>query len=232
MKTRLISRPAFAALLLSLPGLAPAQTYLGNGSNLLNGTSLASTFEIGDGTASSLPFLGWTPLSGNNVQIWDVAGDGVILDIGGGFNAYSVQFVTDSALAANSTYTLSLEMGYVSGPGTGNANYSMSIGTWNGATFTPLQTVTDGPVTNFQAFASGTAGVTQTATFTTGGSVSGDMVAIQWAQTNTSSGADYFAVDNVTLSVAAVPEPSTYAAILGAGALGVVVWRRRLRPCR
>ncbi len=224
---------AFALALAGSAAVASAQTFLGNGSNLLNGSSTASTFEIGDGTRMSLPHLGWTQLTGTGVDVWDSATDGVVINFAsgnGGFDAYSVQFITDSQLAANSTYTLTFEMGYVSGPGTGNANYSFSIGTWNGSTFTPLGgsgTASGGPVVNNTSFASGTAGITQSATFTTGGSGSSDFVAIQWAQTNATSGADFFGFDNVTLSVTAIPEPSTYAALLGAAALGLAAWRRR-----
>jgi hypothetical protein len=231
---KITHRFAVIGLAFLLAAAASAQTYLGNGGNLLNGTNVASTFEIGDGNVASLPALGWTTLAGSNVQAWDIAGDGVILDVGGGgFNPYAVRFVTDATFVANSTYTLSLEMGYVSGPYNGGATYAFSIGSWNGSIFTPLQTATGGPVTNFSGFAGGTAGVTQTATFITGGSVSPtDVVAIQWAQTNTSGSgappdADFFAVDNVTLSVAAIPEPSTYAVFVGACALGLAAWRRR-----
>jgi hypothetical protein len=218
--------PVIGLVLLAVT--APAQTYLGNGANLLNGSSLASTFEV-SGTIS-LPSLGWTPLTGSNVQMWDASTNGVILDIGAGFSPYSVQFITDSVIAPNATYTLSLEMGYVSGPGAGAANYAFSIGTWSGSVFTALKTEVGGPVVNNQSFASGNPGVVQSATFTTGGSVSGDVIAIQWAQTNTSSGADFFAFDNVTLSVAAVPEPATYAGLLGALALAFAVRRRASLP--
>lgn len=36
-------------------------------------------------------------------------------------------------------------------------------------------------------------------------------------------------IDNVRIQPAAIPEPSTYAALLGAGAIGLAVWRRRRR---
>ncbi len=39
-----------------------------------------------------------------------------------------------------------------------------------------------------------------------------------------------FGGGGITLNAAAIPEPSTYAAIVGAGALGLVVWRRRRSP--
>jgi hypothetical protein len=35
--------------------------------------------------------------------------------------------------------------------------------------------------------------------------------------------------DNFTLTASAVPEPSTYAALAGAAALGLAAWRRRQR---
>ena len=43
----------------------------------------------------------------------------------------------------------------------------------------------------------------------------------------TEGSVDSFAPDSAALSVSAIPEPSTYAAIFGAGALGLVVLRRR-----
>jgi hypothetical protein len=228
MKTAHTLGTALAASLLFLAGSLSAQTYLGNGSNLLNGTNVASTFEVGAGNNAALPSMGWTQLSGTSVMIWDESVNGVILNIGGGgFAPYSVQFVTDSALAANSTYNLSFRMGYVGG-GTSDTTYQFSIGSWNGSAYTPLNTYSGAPVTYLGNFGSdGANGEIQSVSFTTGGSVSGDFVALRWAQTNTGTSADYFSFDNVTLSVAAIPEPSTYAAIAGACALGLAAWRRR-----
>jgi hypothetical protein len=44
---------------------------------------------------------------------------------------------------------------------------------------------------------------------------------------NVGSGFSAYANQVMDLRLTAIPEPSTYAAILGAGALGCVVWRRR-----
>lgn len=45
----------------------------------------------------------------------------------------------------------------------------------------------------------------------------------------TEVGVNSFAPDSAALSVTAIPEPSTYAMIFGAGALGLLIIRRRLR---
>ncbi len=39
----------------------------------------------------------------------------------------------------------------------------------------------------------------------------------------------FFTASSLTISAAAIPEPSTYAALLGLGALGVAAWRRQKR---
>jgi hypothetical protein len=44
--------------------------------------------------------------------------------------------------------------------------------------------------------------------------------------TGSTSGADTIAIDNFSLTYSAIPEPSTYGLILGAGALGLVFYRR------
>lgn len=56
----------------------------------------------------------------------------------------------------------------------------------------------------------------------------GDTFGLIWTTTDGSGGDNNIAIDNFNLSVTAVPEPSTYAAILGGVALGgVMVLRRR-----
>jgi hypothetical protein len=73
------------------------------------------------------------------------------------------------------------------------------------------------------------------------GAVTGEFVLVQWDEEgmtnftaddfsyiNLGSGlSGTFAIDGNQLVFSAVPEPSTYAAIFGAGALGFALWRRR-----
>lgn len=220
--------PALAACLVAA-GLN-AQTYVGN----LNGSSASSTFAgFGVNTSLSSAGLGWTVLSGSNVIVFANTNN-VVIDIGAEFGSYEVAYNTGVPLVANSTYTLSFTMGYVSGDYIGKASYAFELDTYNGS-YNILNSISGGPVsTNGGAFSTSnpSGSLTATVTFTTGASVSSDPIAIKWSSTNAGTTAfvdsNYFGFDNVTLSyVSAIPEPSTYAAIFGGLALGFVVWRRR-----
>lgn len=68
--------------------------------------------------------------------------------------------------------------------------------------------------------------------FTTGGVVSGDNLAVRWAQTSTlgSPNSDFFGFDNVTLdAVAVVPEPDSMV-LCAFGAL--IILGSRMRGAR
>ncbi|MBI3886202.1 MAG: hypothetical protein HY302_10795 [Opitutae bacterium] len=211
----LFSTPVWLIAVLS------AQTFIGN----LNGSHSDSTFE-GLGT-TNLPVAGWVALSGSP-RTFNSTNDALINGAGQGFAPFSVQYVTSTAPVANMKYTLSFVIGYVASGGTGNANFSFSLGTWDGSTFTALATASGGPVPFGNLEASVTNGVVESLTFTSGASVSSDPLAVRWAQTNTSSGADFLGIDNVTLAVSAVPEPGAYAVIGGVVAVFAAGLRRRI----
>ena len=222
-----------------LAGGLSAQTYIGN----LDGTSTQSTFTTGIDGFQSLAGFGWASVSGVGGQVFGQSGgtNNDVLLGGTDFGNYEVEYNTSVALQANSVYTLSVRMGFVSGGTLGNAFYDISLGTKNGATFTALTADTPSLETGFVSRTSGPTfaasigadvnnSVLVTVTYTTGASVGSDPIYLRWAQTATSSTptSDFFGIDNVTLSRAsAVPEPSTYAAIFGGVALAGVAIRRR-----
>lgn len=241
MNTSRLIRTAIAALLLSLAGALSAQTYVGN----LNGTHISSTFTTSTDGDNALSNFGWTSFSGASARIFGQTGgttnDVLIAGAGQNYANYGVQFDTGVALLPNTTYTVTYLVGYVSAGTLASNNFTAQLGTWNGSTFNSLASsaATVNRTANTMSGASIGADVANsiavTFMYTTPASgLSADPIMFRWEQTNsaiqTFGQDDFFGIDNVTISyVTAVPEPSTYAALLGAVALGFVAWRRRSR---
>lgn len=140
------------------------------------------------------------------------------------YDNYTVRYnpVTPLTLQPNTQYSLTFNMGYVAGLAGGDSSYDFSIGTMNGAVYTPLknQTGTAPYAGNMHSVSSQV--VTVTMTYLTGSSVPAGNLAIQWGQTGTNgvpNTSDFFGFNKVTLDAAPVPEPSTalFAALAFAG---------------
>ena len=166
----------------------------------LNGTSNSSRFEHG----SNLPFpdLGWTNISGA-ARAWDLAVNGAIIGMTD-YGNYEVQFDTGVAIRANTTYTLTLDAGYMAGWVGGNSGYRFQIGTLSGTTFTPLGSAVTGTLPYPGDSMSNTAFLVAVGpqVFATGSTVSGDRLAVRLAQTSslaTLNSSNYFGFDNVKL---------------------------------
>ncbi len=171
----------------------------------LNGTSTNSTFEIGI-TGVALPTEGWANVTGT-AQVFDLVPPAVYSGALVGTSAYGnyqVQYATGVAIQPSTTYTLSLDMGYLAGLTGGNSGYSFQLGTLNGGVFTGL----GAPVTGTAPYAGNMGGGTVSASaqqvFVTGATVSGDSLAVRWAQTSSLGGgtSDFFGFDNVILRAA------------------------------
>ncbi len=216
--------PLLAAAVLGCSTL-DAQSFI----DVLDGASGASTFETG--VQNQLPSLGWRSISGLNLTsalIYDASlGNGALIGDQPYVN-YRVEFDTTTPILANSTYTLTLQMGYISVIVGGNSGYSFQLGTVNGGIFTGLGTAASGTIAYAGNLTDGSLSVAVSQVFNTGGSVSGDNLAVQWEQTSSlGAGSSFFGFDNVTFTVSPIPEPSEYAVFTGAALLGLVVWRRR-----
>ncbi len=222
--------PALAAC--SLASALSAQTYIGN----LNGSATASTFETGFSSVgeqdTNLAALGWTEVTGDTRLFRGTSNTAVIST--GEWNTYSVRYDTGVAIQTNTVYTLSFNLGYQTNNTGNTAYYSFELGTVNGGAFSSYTSAHSGSLSYDGALGSLNIGSgsfsSDSSQWTTGGSVNGDNLAVVFTLTNYSingSSSDFFGFDNVTLTAAAIPEPSTYAALLGLGSLIYIAWRRR-----
>ena len=164
----------------------------------LDGASNSSIFE--HGTDLSLPALGWANVSGAG-RAWDLVANGAMFGTTA-YGNYEVQYDTGVAIRANTTYTLTLDIGYMAGTSGGNSGYRFQIGTLNGATFTPLGTAVTGNapyVGGMNGSVFSVPGAQQV--LAAGSSVSGDRLAVRFAQTSSLGNpfSDFFGFDNVRL---------------------------------
>jgi hypothetical protein len=196
----------FAASLVTA-GLT-AQTYIGN----LDSSSSNSTFTTSTDGFQTLANFGWANVAGSGGAVYGQTG-GTSNDALVGvddFDNYEVEYNTGTAILPNSIYSLSLNMGFLSGGTAGTASYDISLGTKNGGTFTALTadnpaleigTInrTSGPTNGLSFGTNATNSIPVTVTFTTGASVSGDPLYVRWAQTASSNtaGSDYFGFDGL-----------------------------------
>lgn len=168
----------------------------------LDGASNSSTFE--NGVIVALPADGWTNVSGT-AQVFDAgAGNGSIIGTTP-FGNYEVQYITGVAVQPNTNYVLHFDMGFVAGIVGGSANYSYQLGTVNAGVFTPLSSPATGTVARTGNMFGGVYSASSSVTILTGSTVSGDILAVRWAQTSNPGPSDFFGFDNVTLAASAGP---------------------------
>ncbi len=117
-----------------------------------------------------------------------------------GFGNFQVERLTGISIQPDASYMLRADLGFVTGIVGGNADYPVEFDTWNGSSFSPIGS-TSGTVNYLGNLSSAVISGSTQFVVGTGGSVSGDQLAVRLQQTANPGPGDDFAFDNVTLSV-------------------------------
>lgn len=225
-------RAASAAALLAL---ATATASAGTTVGKLDGISPDSTFEnvgtFGGSIALNSGAYGWTELSGTARAFRDAVliNNSALISGNNATGAYAVQFDTDVAIQANTSYTLSVDLGFMTPVATRSAPYSIELGVLSsGGVFTQLA-VSNGTALMTQHFGDG-ASLTVTTAYLSGMAGSGDL-AVRLTRLDGGTDGRWLGFDNVVLTAAPVPEPAT-TALFGLGLTALLLGRRVSRNPR
>ena len=123
---------------------------------------------------------------------------------------------------ANSTYTLTLDMGRPNN----NAGGTFKAMLYDGARFASM--IINTPTTNGPAFQATPNWLSYTFTGTTGATVSGNNITLEIDGISGGQGGAANWLDNVSLSYVVIPEPGTFG-LLAMSAVGLLAGRRRQR---
>jgi hypothetical protein len=161
----------------------------------LDGTTASSNFETN--SRDTLPTLGWTNTS-SSASVFDLETNGVLMG-DSPFGSYEVEYATGLAMQPDTSYTLRVDMGFVSAVDGGTADFHVELGTTQGGTYAAWSVET-GTVLCVGNLSHGViSGIVQMVVVT-GSVVSGDTLTIRLGQATSDGPSDYFAFDNVTLS--------------------------------
>lgn len=175
------------------------------------------TLINGDFSNTGTPAPSWSNLSGSS-QAW--GNNETLVDAGNSTAAWMVEQITSSTLTANTTYEFSVDTGNNTSSGGSTGQWTATIGTWDGATFTQIATQSWTGIKSTDSFTQGTE-ETRTFQFSTGAASLSDAVAVRLS---VDGGSGWMAMDNVSITV--IPEPSA-AALLGLGGFALILHRRK-----
>lgn len=190
-------------------------------------------YSFGTGTSTDRALGG---IASSNATAWGSPATGAVAGwiavgfqntTGAALNSFTLGYTgeqwRDGGSATPAAQTMTLEYGF------GSSFSAVTTWTAPGASFNFTSPVFTAPAAgaavngNVAGQVTGLGGTVSSVTWN-----NSDTLFIRWIENNDQGNDHGLAIDNFTFSAAAVPEPSEYAAMAGAGLVGFAIWRRRM----